>query len=304
MSKPRPPAAPDPVQLANAQSTANTATAREQQRLNMINTQGPQGSVRYEADPTAPGGFRQVTSLSPQEQAAYDQERNVYNRSLTTAGDQIGRVSDALGQPLNTEGLPSLQGFSPEDARRYEDAAYQSAARRLDPQFARAESSMDAKLAAQGLSENSEATRNLRQDFARDRTDAYSNAQNMALQQGLQSGIAAGTFGNQARTQGLQERAYVQNQPLNQLSALLGMGQVGMPQGVQYTPTSVGQTDVLGANALSLNQQNQNYQARSQQGSGLMGGLFSLGTAAMGLPGVGSFFSGNPTAQGSKRRIK
>jgi len=286
MGKPKPPAAPDPVQLANAQSTANTATAREQQRLNMIGSQGPQGTVTYEADPSSPGGYRQVTRLSPAEQAAYDQERNVYNRSLTTAGDQIGRVSQALGQTLNTQGLPELAGF--DGNQRYEDAAYRMATRRLDPQFAQAERGLDAKLAAQGLSENSEATRNIRQDFARDRNDAYGLARDQALAQG----IAGGTFSNQARTQGLQERAYVQNQPLNQLSALLSMGQVGMPQGIQYTPTSVGQTDVLGANALSLNQQNQNYQARQAASSGLMGGLFSLGTAALGLPGVGSFLGG------------
>jgi hypothetical protein len=276
--KAKPPAAPDPVALANAQGAANTATAQEQQRLNMINATGPQGSVTYQADPSAPGGYRQVTSLSPQEQAAYDQERNVYNQSLTTAGDQIGRVSQALGQTLNTEGLPELAGFG--DNARYEDAAYNMATRRLDPQFAKMERGLDAKLAAQGLSENSIATRNLREDFSRDRNDAYAQARDQSLAQG----IAGGTFGNQARTQGLQERAYVQNQPLNQLSALLSMGQVGAPQGIQYTPTSVGQTDVLGANALSLNQQNQNYQARQAQGSGLLSGLFSLGTA-----GIGSF---------------
>jgi hypothetical protein len=252
----------------------------------MITTQGPQGSVRYEADPSAPGGYRQVTSLSPQEQQAYDQERNVYNRSLTTAGDQIGRVSDALGQPLNTEGLPDLAGF--DNNRRYEDAAYRMAERRLDPQFARAESGLDARLAAQGLGANSEASRNLREDFSRDKNDAYALARDQALSQG----IAGGTFGNQSRTQGLQERAYIQNQPLNQLSALLGMGQVGMPTGVQYTPTSVGQTDVLGANALSLNQQNANYQAKANQQAGLMSGLFSLGSAAMGMPGLGSMFGG------------
>lgn len=280
-SKAKPPAAPDPVRLANAQADANTRTAQEQQRLNMISTSGPQGTVRYVADPSAPGGYRQETTLSPAEQQAYDQERLVYNQSLQTAGDQIGRVQQALGQTLNTEGLPSLQGFSPEEARRYEDAAYQAATRRLDPQFQRLESSMDARLAAQGLSENSEATRNLRQDFARDRADAYGAAQNAALQQGLQSGIASGTFNNQARGQGLQERAYVQNQPLNQLSALLGTSQVGMPQGIQYSPTAVGQTDVLGANALSLNQQNQNYQARQANNQALMGGLFRLGTAAL-----------------------
>lgn len=290
MSKPKPPAAPDPVALANAQGAANTATAQEQQRLNMISTSGPQGSVRYVADPTAPGGYRQETMLSPGEQQNYDRSTAVYGGALDTAGQQLGRVNDALGQPLNTEGLPGLQGYNAPDfdRQRFEDSVYASQTRRLDPQFDRAERSQDARLAAQGLGANSEATRNLRQDFARDRTDAYSNAANMAIQAGgdeqsraVQQAIAGGTFGNQARTQGLQERAYVQNQPLAQLQALLGTGQVGMPQGVQYTPTSVGQTDVLGANALSLNQQNQNYQSRVAQQQGLMSGLFSLGTAGM-----------------------
>lgn len=279
--KAKAPAAPDPVQLANAQANANTQTAQQQQKLNMVNTEGPSGSVSYVADPTAPGGYKQVTSLTPQEQANYNAQTGVYGSALQTAQDQIGRVNQALGQGLNTEGLPALQGFDPATAQRYEDAAYQSATRRLDPQFQRMESGLDAKLAAQGLGANSAASQNLRQDFARDRTDAYGAAQNAALQQGLQSAIAGGTFGNQARTQGLQERAYMQNQPIQQLQALLGTGEVGTPQGVQYTPTSVGQTDVLGANALSQQAQWNKYNAKSQQQSGLMNGLFQLGSAAI-----------------------
>jgi Chaperone of endosialidase len=291
MGKPRQPAAPDPVALANAQANANTQTATQQQRLNMIGTQGPQGSTSYVADPSQPGGYRQVTSLSPGEQANYDRSTGVYGSALQTAQDQIGRVNTALGQGLNTQGLPELQGFNAQDfdRQRYEDAAYQSATRQLDPRFDRMERSQDARLAAQGLGANSEATRNLRQAFERDRTDAYGEAQRQSMLQGgqeqsraIQNQIAGSTFGNQARTQGLQERAYVQNQPLQQLQALLGTGQVGMPQGVQYTPTSVGQTDVLGANALSLNQQNQNYAQRAQQQQALMGGLFQLGGAAIG----------------------
>ena len=295
MSKPRPPAAPDPVQLANAQSSANTATAREQQRLNMVNTSGPQGSVRYVADPSAPGGYRQETMLSPGEQQNYDRSTAVYGGALDTAGQQLGRVNQALGQGLNMEGLPELQGFNAPDfdRQRFEDSVYASQTRRLDPQFDRMERSQDARLAAQGLGANSEATRNLRQDFERDRADAYGEARNQSIQAGgaeqsraIQQAIAGGTFGNQARTQGLQERAYVQNQPLAQLQALLGTGQVGMPQGIQYSPTGVGQTDVLGANAMSLNQQNQNYQARLQQQGGLMSGLFGLGSAGLGAWGM------------------
>jgi hypothetical protein len=233
--------------------------------------------------------------LSPGEQQNYDRSTAVYGGALDTAGQQLGRVNQALGQGLNMEGLPELQGFNAPDfdRQRFEDSVYASQTRRLDPQFDRMERSQDARLAAQGLGANSEATRNLRQDFERDRADAYGEARNQSIQAGgaeqsraIQQAIAGGTFGNQARTQGLQERAYVQNQPLAQLQALLGTGQVGMPQGIQYSPTGVGQTDVLGANAMSLNQQNQNYQARLQQQGGLMSGLFGLGSAGIGAWGM------------------
>ena len=271
MGKPRQPAAPDPVALTNAQADANTRTAQEQQRLNMVSSSGPNGTVRWEADPSAPGGYRQVTELG-----------GVNQQINNVAGQQIGRVGDALGRTLNTDGLPALQGMDDATRQRYEDAAYQGATRRLDQQYGAAESGLDAKLAAQGLGENSSATRTLRQDFARDRTDAYGEAQRNAVQQGLQAGVTTGTFNNEARGQGLQERAYVQNQPINQLGALLSGGQVSAPQGFGYTPTSVGQTDTLGANALSLNQQNQNYSTASANRNGLLGGLFQLGGAAIG----------------------
>ena len=313
ISKPRPPAAPDPVQLSNAQSAANIATAREQQRLNLIGTSGPQGTTRYVADPTQPGGYRQETTLSPLEQQNYERSTGVYGSALDTAGQQIGRVNTALGQGLNTEGLPELQGYNAPDfdRQRFEDSVYASQTRRLDPQFQRLERSQDARLAAQGLGANSEATRNLRSDFARDRTDAYGEAANQAIQAGgaeqsraIQQAIAGGTFGNQARTQGLQERAYVQNQPLQQLQALLGTGQVGMPQGIQYSPTGVGQTDVLGANAMSLGQQNANYNARMQQQGGLMSGLFGLGSAGIGAYGAISAARQQPSDRRLKRNIK
>jgi hypothetical protein len=59
-----------------------------------------------------------------------------------------------------------------------------------------------------------------------------------------------------------------------------------MPQGIQYSPTGVGQTDVLAANQMSLGQQNANYNARMQQQGGLMSGLFGLGSAGLGAWGL------------------
>lgn len=379
-SGPTPPPAPDPKVTAQAQSEANIATAREQQRLNMINTAGPQGAVRYEVDPTAPGGYRQVTSLSPEEQAIYDAQKKTELGATNTAYDQLGRVQTALQTPLDTTGLPGLAGglqlgamagqgvqtsfdkggplrygFDPgqqvqgqvggdlNTARQQAiDATYQQATSRLDPQFETQRKQLETRLANQGLGINSEAYQNALNQFDRTKTDAYNQANyssigagenaanalfnrqlgqgqfanqaaaqmygqnlgqaqfnnqtagqdysqnlgaaqfnNTAQQQAFQQQLQAGQFRNEARNQGLQERAYLQNQPINQLTGLLSLGQVGMPQGVQYTPSQVGQTDVLGAYALNQQAQNAAYQAKMQQNSGLMGGLFSLGSAAI-----------------------
>lgn len=339
--------APDPVVTANAQAAANTATAQEQQKLNMIGSYGPNGSVTYKADPTQPGGYSQYTSLSPEQQQLYNQTTAAQNQALGIANDQIGRVGSALGQTLNTQGLPALSGGVNSPGLKYTfdaggpiqksvggdldvarqqaiDAVYNQAKSRLDPRFTQQESSLDAKLANQGLGINSAAYQNAKDQFGREKTDAYNQAQyssigagedaanalfgrqlnqgqfansaqaqqygqnlgaaqfyNQTAGQDFNQNLASAQFGNEARNQGLQERAYIQNQPLNQFNALMSSGQVGMPQGIQYTPTQVGQTDVLGAYALNQQAQQANANRAAQAGSGLMGGLFSLGSAAL-----------------------
>lgn len=342
----------------------------------MVNTTGPSGSVNYQADPTAPGGYRQVTSLSQPEQQTYDLSKLAQNGALTTANTQLGRVNDALATPLTTAGLPALVGnvnggpiqssFDHGQALQYsfdpgqqvqghvgpadlagankqaQDAAYAQATSRLDPRFAQGENTERTRLVNQGLSENSDAYRNAMDTFNRGKTDAYSAAQQAAVGQGntaeqqlfgenLSQGqfanqaagqqyaqnqgsaafhnTAAGQdfgqnesaaqFGNQAqqqqfnqgiqnaqlsdtaRNQGLQERAYIQNQPINQFTGLLGLGQVGQPQGINYTPSQVASTDVIGANALATQAAQANANRAAQSNSGFMGGLFSLGSAAI-----------------------
>jgi len=369
------PPPPDPAVTARAQSDANIATAQEQQRLNMIGTVGPQGSTGYRADDSQPGGYVQYTNLSPQEQASYDLSKQAENAALGVAGQQIGRVGEALDRRLDLSTLPGMQtgvgaqqmqtafnmggplqyGFDPgqqvqgqvggdlEAARRNaEQAVYSQATSRLDPRFSRQEQSLDVKLANQGLSENSAAAQNARDAFGRERTDAYNQAAyssiaageqaaqgqfgrqlgqgqfanqaaaqmygqnagmaqfnnqaagqdygqnlgaaqfgNQARQAQFQQDMSAAQFANQARQQALQEQAYVQNEPLNQFNALMSSSQVGMPQGIQYTPSQVANTDVLGAYALQQQAQQANAARSAQQQSGLMSGLMSLGSAAI-----------------------
>lgn len=354
------PAPPDPTQVADAQSAANIASATAQQKLNMVGTSGPTGTVQYVADPNSPGGYTQTTTLSGPEQQTYDLSKQAQNGALNTANTQLGRVNDALATPLTTDGLPALSGgvdlsgvqpgqlkysfdpgqqvqgqVGPADLtganKQAQDAAYASATSRLDPQYATAENQERTRLTNQGLSENSDAYRNAMDTFNRGKTDAYSQAQQAAVGQGntaeqqlfgedLSQGQFANTAANQeftqnqgqaqfantaegqrqgeastaaqlalsnaqlqdtARNQGLQERAYIQNQPINQFTGLLGLGQVGQPQGISYTPSQVANTDVIGANALSSQVAQANANRSAQSSSGLMGGLFSLGSAAL-----------------------
>lgn len=387
-SGPTPPPAPDPTVTAKAQADANKETALLQQKLNMVNTTGPSGSVNYVEDPSAPGGYRQVTSLSQPEQDIWNRQKATELGATNIAYDQLGRVRGALETPLNTSGLPTLSGgvdlsalqpgagirsnfdmggqlqygFNPGqnvqghvggdlDLQRMlgSEAVYRQAESRLDPRFAQDQKALETKLASQGFSQNSQGYKDAMADFGRTKNDAYNQAiysgigagedaanalfqrqvaqgqfanqaagqmyqqnmgqaafnnqtagqdysqnlgqaqfQNQAQAQAYQQQIAAiqaalqnAQFGNEARNQGLQERAYVQNQPINQLTGLLSLGQVSNPQGISYTPTQVNGTDVLGAYSLNQQAQQAAYQAQMQNRSGLMGGLFSLGSAAL-----------------------
>lgn len=382
-SAPKPPPAPDPTVVSNAQSAANIATAQAQQKLNMINTYGPNGSVVYGADPNAPGGYSQTTQLSPDQQKINDLGNSANIGALGLANDQVGRIGTALGTPLNTDGLAPLAGSIPgagqgiqstfdkggplqysfnqgqqvqgqvggdlnQARQQAQDAAYSQATARLDPRFNTAESQMQTRLANQGLSMNSDAYKNAADTFGRERTDAYGQAQNQAVQQGnaaadqlfqqqlgqgqfanqaaaqmygqnmgaaqfnnqtagqdfsqnmgaagfantaqqqqFQQNAANAQFGNESRNQGLQERAYLQNQPISQFSALMGGQQVQGPEGIQYSPSAVGQTDVTGAYALQQQAQQANYQAQMQNRSSGLSGLMSLGMAGLMAPMTG-----------------
>lgn len=425
MSKPKAvaPTPVDPVALANAQGSANTATAQEQQRLNMVNTTDPYGSVSYTAS-DAPGGYTQNTTLSPQQQAILDAQQSTQLGATNIANDQLGRVSDALSHPLSTSGLPSLQGgvagFNPNgqgqaqpqlqtsfsqgpalqmgydnggqiqqgigntdvqrqvgptdftaDRQAVTDSVWQQANSRLNPEFGQQQTGLDTRLANQGIGLNSAAYGNAQDNLGRTQNDARNQALYSAIQQGaaeqntlfnqklnqgvfannaagqeFQQGLQQGNFanaaqqqGNQqnlqanqaynanvgqqfgqnqqvaqfgndaslnqfnmgqsaqnqqfnqglanaglsnaARQQGLNEQAYIQNQPINQLSGLLSLGQVQSPTGVGYTPTQVAGTDVIGANSLAASQQQAQYQSQLQARSAALNGLFSLGSAGL-----------------------
>lgn len=377
-SAPTPPAAPDPTVVAAAQTASNDQTAELQSQLNNMNYAGPQGSVNYtqSSNPSDPQWTEKV-NLSPAEQSLFDQTTTAENGALSIANNQLGRVSNALGQgvtpgagmttaaPQGWQSLISTPGydanqssFNPGQAVQGQigpsnfgnavdqtvNSQFGAGYQLLQPQMQQAAEQEQAQLTAQGLNPNDAAYQNamtlfgnqqgtqlsqlanasvqsgnaeqqalfneqgqqgqfanqaaaqqyaqnqgqagfynnaVNQDFANKLN--YSNLYNSAEGQSFNQQLAAGQFQNQAQQQAFQQGAYAQELPINELDALLSSGQVAMPSGATYTPTSVAPTNVENAYALNSNVAEQNYQAQLQNNTSTLGGLFNLGSAAIKL---------------------
>lgn len=196
MGKPNPPQPTDPVVAANAQAGANAETARLQANLNNVNSFGPYGSVVY--DQTSPDRWTQYTTLSPTEQRLFDQSTTAQSGALNLANDQIGRINTALGQTLNPGYGMTMQGpqvgpimstVNPQNNQQdvgpsnfnqavqgVQNAYYNQATSRLDPQWQQAQSQLQTQLANQGLNINDRAYQTAMQNFNQSKTDAYNQA--------------------------------------------------------------------------------------------------------------------------------
>lgn len=118
-----------------------------------------------------------------------------------------GEAGKGVQNDLNYGGLAKLPGvddFSG-DAQRTQDAVYQKAASRLNPQFQQRESDMRSRLAAQGISENSDAYRRELDNEGRTRNDAYDQAQYSAINAGSAEQSRIFGLAMNARQQGQNE---------------------------------------------------------------------------------------------------
>ena len=281
-SGPKAPEAPDPVAMSQAQAKANKDTAITQQFLNLINEYTPYGNRIFEGfkDPvTGEQRFRSTINLSPDAQRAFDAEQQVNIGTRELANEQLDRLRKALGQDFSYEGLPAAPVANDETRQRIEDALYNRYSGRINEQFARDQQDLEAKLAGQGvnIASNPEAYKRSLGLLGEQRNDALENAMNQAILMGGQEQSRLFGLEGTARDRAIQEQAYLRNLPLNEIGALLGTGQVGLPQFAAPSQAGVAGTDVIGANALASNIAQQNYLAQLQNQQSFMGGLFGLG---------------------------
>lgn len=277
MGKQKAPAAPDPKETASAQTGTNVATALANAQLGNVNQYGPDGSVTYSTngyqtitDPTSKATYNipqytQTTSLSPQQQAIKAQTDAASLNLGKTANQQSAFLQDYLGKPVD---------LSSGNVHNYINDHYSDDFNKSQD---RLQSSLDSKLANQGITIGSSAYTNANNDFASQRASAQDNLY--------------GDQYNNAVSQILAQR----NQPLNEISALMGGSQVQTPTfGAGTNQPSLPTVDYAGL-------VNQNYQnqvaavnANNQQVGSTIGGLFGLAGA----------FAGNPAIKFSDKRLK
>lgn len=248
MGKPK---APDPMQTAQAQAGMNRQTAIDQQLLNMVGQETPWGSVSYNQTGSAGGvpQFTATTTLSPTQQAIFDQAQAAQGNLAQIANNQSQQVQDTLSNPFS---------FDNQDAANW---AYDLASSRILPQQQQNQEALRSQLINSGI---------------RPGTEAY-NREMTRLTQGNNDQLNQLML--QGRGQAFGESLATRQAPLNELNALLSQSQVSNPaqMGAATPQTSVGGVDYTGL----VNQQYQQQMQRSQAG---LGGLFGLAGSLAGGP--------------------
>jgi hypothetical protein len=267
--KAKAPPAPDYIGAAKETSAGNLESARATAAANRTNQVTPYGNLTYTANPgtDAYGNtlYTATQTLSPEQQAIYQQESKLNQGLMQTANTGLNYANKVLSEPgVDTSKLPSY-GINPGET--YSDAIM----RRLQPQIAQQSEMSDAQLANQGIAQGTEAYNNAKRQLSQQQNDLLTSAQI----QGMNTGLSA----NQ---QAFQQEAYNQMQPINVINALRTGSQVQNPS-FANTPNQA-QTagaDILGATQAGYNAQLANVNAQNAASGGFMSGLMGLGGAGI-----------------------
>ena len=296
------PKTPDYAGAATATAEGNKAAALTAGALNRPTQITPTGSQTWSlkegADPNnpQPGDWIATTSYSPEQQKLYEGQTSAQQGLVNTANVGVGGLAGlGVGQGLGNT-TPSFTGdvsktadqFSA-DRQAISDALYANQTKYLGDQFARDDERLRSQLLSRGLAEGSAAYDNALRDQQRTQNDAYGTAANNATSQSAQmQKLMQDALLNSASTQqnlylqGLSGAATEQNQPLNQILALLGGGQVSQPnlQGYGQYGQYQGADLLSAANArynsgLSSAQYNNQVNSQNMQDLGMMFAAFS-----------------------------
>lgn len=284
-SAPQAPPPPDPYKVAGAQTGQNVQTAIANSYLGNVDQIGPYGSTSYKQGDTytikgSDGQtyqvprFTQTLTLSPGQQKLYDQQTELGSNLNNLALSQTQRLSDHLSKPIDFSGLPDITNDFSADRARVEQAMFD----RVEPQNQRDYDALESRLTNQGFMRGTQAFTDAMDEHRRGINDQKLaiTGRGLAEQQGLY-GMASNR-----RAQAMQEMLQARNQPINEISALMGGGQVHLPGAQAYQGGSIAAADVAGNVYNTAALQQKQYEQQMAQHNQNLAGLYGLGQAAIG----------------------
>lgn len=136
---------------------------------------------------------------------------------------QLSRLQNLYGQDFNYNSAPAMPTADESTRKAVEDALYARATARLDPRFSQAQDQLNSSLAAQGITQGSEAYKRELQNFNNAKNDAYSSAMNDAITGSDDAMQRLFNMGLQARQQGVSEANTLRMLPTQEAAALAGI---------------------------------------------------------------------------------
>jgi hypothetical protein len=289
-----PPPSPDYTGAAVAQGAANLEAARATAKLSNPNTYTPYGTqtVTYEGDiPTV------TQTLTPTAQKTLEAQQGV-QYSLANLGQQgANTASNVLDKPFNFGGPAVQTSLDTSNVAKMPVNAgmtgQEAIMQRLEPSLAKQRVSTETNLINQGLRPGTEAYNNAIQLLGQQENDARTQAVLGGLNldiganaQGFNQAVQSGQFGNTAQQQALAEAIQQRQMPLNEITALMSGSQIQNPQFGAYSGATVQAAPMFAATqaqgAFDMNAYNQ----QVAQQNATTQGMFALGGAAAGNPGM------------------
>ena len=234
---------------------------------------------------SGPGVWSSKITLAPEQQAALDAQMRIGRGRSDAAEELLGQATSAFQKPMDWGSLPASGELDTQDMGEWRQRGQSAIEELMAPQLSSRRSAIEAKLANQGITMGSEAWKTGMRQLGDDETraglmavDAGRNESESMFGQALEGG----RFQNLNRQQALAEMLQKRGQPLNELNALLTGQQVNMPNMPNFQPAGRSETpNYMGAAQNSYSAALDSTNASNAGMSGLMSGLFGLGSAGI-----------------------
>lgn len=288
---PQPPSGYDPnynpnnefSQAANAQGASGVANVNAQTVANRADQSNPFGTSEWSQDPTT-GQWTQNVSLAGQQQTALGAQQDLQAGRSTAADSLLGSATSSLAKPLDTSGLNPLFSFGAPGQTNQQ--AQDAEMAQIQPIMDQNSKALDAQLANQGITPGSEAYQNAHDQLARNNNNLTEQAVGAGFAQGNTENTQNINYANaqqQQNTSNLQQQEFLQQEPLNNINALVNGQQVTDPTFGTYGQAGVAAPtpDLTAAQSnygATLDSQN----ASAASSASLDQGLFGLGGAFLG----------------------